>query len=86
MSRISRDSRPPGPWFSFGLTCAFTELYARFCCLQILKGGFIVAADLVRALEPVPRGLVVEFVAVRGQSSRRWQSAALGSLCAQEHA
>jgi hypothetical protein len=32
--------------------------------MQILKGGFIVAADLVRCLQPCPRGLVVEFVHV----------------------
>mmetsp|Transcript_4539 Transcript_4539/g.7723 ORF Transcript_4539/g.7723 Transcript_4539/m.7723 type:complete len:200 (-) Transcript_4539:796-1395(-) len=31
--------------------------------MPILKGGFIVAADLLRHLEPCPRGLEVEFVA-----------------------
>lgn len=31
--------------------------------MPILKGGFIVAADLVRAIHPIPEGLEVEFVA-----------------------
>lgn len=30
--------------------------------MPILKGGFIVAADFVRALDPVPEGMMVEFV------------------------
>eukprot|EP00983_Pelagomonas_calceolata_P099848 1158506-Pelagomonas_calceolata.AAC.2 len=30
---------------------------------HILKGGFTVAADLVRSLDPVPKGVIVEFVA-----------------------
>lgn len=31
--------------------------------MPILKGGFVVAADLIRAIHPVPEGLEVEFVA-----------------------
>ncbi|KAF5838840.1 phosphoribosyltransferase-like protein [Dunaliella salina] len=31
--------------------------------MPILKGGFTVAADLVRSLDPVPKGVIVEFVA-----------------------
>lgn len=33
--------------------------------MRILKGGFIFAADLIRALDPCPEGLVVEFVSAR---------------------
>jgi hypoxanthine-guanine phosphoribosyltransferase len=33
--------------------------------MPILKGGFIFAADLIRALDPCPEGLVVEFVSAR---------------------
>ncbi len=36
--------------------------------LQILKGGFIVAADLVRALDPCPEDMVIEFIHVRRDS------------------
>lgn len=38
----------------------YEHLAPMFC--PILKGGFIVAADLLRALEPVPHGMVVEFI------------------------
>lgn len=37
--------------------------------MPILKGGFIVAADLVRALHPVPEGMEVEFVAASSYGS-----------------
>ncbi|GFH07639.1 hypoxanthine phosphoribosyltransferase [Haematococcus lacustris] len=30
--------------------------------MPILKGGFIVAADLVRALHPCPEGMVIDFI------------------------
>jgi hypoxanthine-guanine phosphoribosyltransferase len=33
--------------------------------MPILKGGFIFAADLIRALDPCPEDLVVEFVSAR---------------------
>jgi hypoxanthine-guanine phosphoribosyltransferase len=33
--------------------------------MPILKGGFIFAADLIRALDPCPEGLVAEFVSAR---------------------
>lgn len=35
----------------------------------ILKGGFIVAADLVRSLNPVPQGLEIEFIAASSYGS-----------------
>uniref|UniRef100_A0A7S0REN9 Hypoxanthine phosphoribosyltransferase n=1 Tax=Chlamydomonas leiostraca TaxID=1034604 RepID=A0A7S0REN9_9CHLO len=44
-----------------------TQIAQDYAALQpmvmpILKGGFIVAADLLRALHPTPEGMVVEFV------------------------
>ncbi|WIA13955.1 hypothetical protein OEZ85_002524 [Tetradesmus obliquus] len=38
--------------------------------MPILKGGFIFAADLIRALDPCPEDLVVEFVSARSYGAR----------------
>ncbi|GAX79534.1 hypothetical protein CEUSTIGMA_g6975.t1 [Chlamydomonas eustigma] len=52
-----------------GAKVAFDYSDKRPIISPILKGGFIVAADLVRSLNPVPQGLEIEFISASSYGS-----------------
>eukprot|EP00955_Chlamydomonas_euryale_P107147 365747-Chlamydomonas_euryale.AAC.24 len=58
-----------------------------YTCLKPMQGGFIVAADLVRAINPVPDGLEVEFVQASsyGAGTETSGKARCKRFCIQHH-
>lgn len=58
------------PAFAHACAPPCSEQDKRPLVMPILKGGFIFAADLVRAFSPCPDGLEVEFVSARSYGAR----------------